>query len=143
MIIYRAHAANCLRERSRCFQRSDSGAICNRAERQEAHTQEHTWLLIIIRQNPRPRPSSQLPAPLTKMETHLWSRWNPEKLPFDRKRSMAEPGKEEEEKRKEKQTSSCINHMGRMKSPITTGREWIYLMFSSFPLPQLTSSCLQ
>lgn len=51
---------------------------------------------------PRPRPSSQLPAPLTKMEIHLWSRWNPEKLPFDQKRSMAEPSKEEEEKRKAK-----------------------------------------
>lgn len=36
------------------------------------------------------------------METHLWSRWNPEKLPFDQKRSMAEPSKEEEKKRQAK-----------------------------------------
>lgn len=47
-------------------------AICNRAGNQEAHTQEHTWL-ITTRQN-SPHPSNDSPPPPQRKYKHIYRR---------------------------------------------------------------------
>lgn len=99
-------------------------AICNQAESQDAHTQEHTWL-ILIRQN-SPRPSSHRPrgpeqnvgSPVAAQKPEAVK----EKLPFN-----SFTNRENEGRRKWNQKQSHSNGSGDMMHEVQnkSGKEWV------------------